>query len=256
MALLPAAATAGSEDAPAWDRPVIKTDLVMDGLGIFALEWVGRVPPAALVRFAGQSLEDRAYLIGCGHCNRMPVGSYVVDRPVEGKKAYLRRKNSERTFTLDVTRIVYGTQTSVDLILVEVAQTYREIEALYGVKARLLSAETQALATPIWFYNWETVEACQIDAYADRYVFNDEGTDYLANAYIYYDCISTGGYSGSVLISKATQEVIGINVGGSEEPRDGHIINFGSTVAPLSKCLDAHSRFDIHAPHCKLRIGE
>lgn len=225
------------------------------GLGTFAVKWDGRTPPAALVRFARQSLDDKAYVLGCGHCNGMPVGGYVADAPL-AKKVYLNG-SSGRPVGLDTVRIVYGTQTSVDLVLLELALTYREIEARYGMSAREIAAAPAPIGSPIWFYNLEEVQSCRIDEWRARYEFNEDGTDFLADAYIYYGCISLGGHSGSILISQETDQVVGLNVGGIyPEIRDGHVINYGSTVAPLSRCLDQNSRFDLRAPGCALRIGE
>lgn len=51
-----------------------------NGLGILSFVGAGKAPPAALVRFEGQSLDSKAYVLGCGHCNGLPSGDYVYDK--------------------------------------------------------------------------------------------------------------------------------------------------------------------------------
>lgn len=223
------------------------------GLGTFAMTWNGRTPPAALVRFAGQSLDSKAYVLGCGHCNGMPVGNFVSDQKID-RSAYINDALG-KVKRLPVTRIVFGTQTIVDLILVELSMTYREIEEAFNITSRLIADEHQGVGTPISFYNLEFTQYCQIDELRDRYVFDDQGTDYLLNPYIYYDCVSNEGHSGSILISRLTNQVIGLNVGGTfPDQQNGHFINYGSEISILSTCLDSKAQFDISAPACKLRF--
>lgn len=226
------------------------------GLGTFARAWGGKTPPAALVRFQNQSLDSKAYVLGCGHCNNMPLGGYVADEPVEKMKAYIYNPEG-RQIGLPVTKIVFGTKTVVDLILLELSLTYREIEANYGIPARVIAEKHQPIGTEIGFYNLEQIQYCQIDEHEDRHIFSEDGSDYLRDTYVYYDCISRDGHSGSILVSRKTNEVIGLNVGGLFPGiRNGVVHNYGSEVSRLYSCLNESSQFDINRPTCKLRIGE
>ena len=239
---------AGAAEAEGWV-------LSPEGLGTYSAGGAGKMPPAALIRFPGRGPDAKAYALGCGHCTGMPVGAYVSDRPATNK-IYLKEA-SGRMHGIPVAKIVYGTQTKVDLVLLELGLTYREIEAQYGITARNVARAPLRGGEKIAFFNLEGIQYCRIDGVEARHPFNDEGTDYLENNYLYYGCVSIDGYSGSILVGEESNEVVGLNVGGSyPEMVDGKVTSFGSEVASLYSCVDEAGTFRVDRPACSLRIGE
>lgn len=230
--------------SPAPDSP--------EGLGLFAIQFDGRTPPAALIRFEGQSLDTPAYVLACGHCNGMPVGAFRANEAID-KPVYLHDP-SGRQRAVRAHRILFGTQTGVDLLLLELTQTYREIESQFGIRARWVSPSRPAVGTPITFYNLEGVQRCQVDLQLEKIFFNDAGTDFLSDPFVYFGCVSEPGHSGSILIDESSGQIVGLNVGGSyPEEYNGKISSWASEVASLSTCLTPEKRFDLSVKGCRLR---
>lgn len=244
--------------ASAFTDSTVKT-LNTNGLGTFFISQTGgKTPPAALVHFSGQSLNSKAYVIGCGHCNGMPKDDYVYNQTLSNKNVYLFNKQGKQK-PLAINKLVFGTQTHVDFVLLELKETYQEILDKHGIESRLLSNKVYGYDTNIYFYNLEKTLDCTINQVNSEFDIPDnEARIILLDAYLYFNkCQSIPGYSGSILISKETNEVIGLNVGGF--PETEHLVityvSFASNVHQLYSCMNSEFQIDLDKKDCKLKIN-
>jgi hypothetical protein len=160
--------------------------------------------------------------------------------------------------------------TDTDVGLLELNQTYAQIEAATGVKPLTLTDVAPAPGTAIDIPSgyWKRTYSCSIEATVNTL---KEGGYVFTNSLRYSPtgCEVIGGTSGSPIVSSATGEVIAINNTGNEDGARCTMNNpcevdaagtvtvikgrgYGQQIATLSTCLTASGVFDLAVPGCVL----
>lgn len=217
--------------------------------------------PAVLIHFDGYDENSRAIVLSCGHCYATGnIGVSVFKRP-SVKTISLYSENGQHQFSTRT--LLYWTVTEVELLLYELDITYKELSQRYGIKSHLLAQRPPDIGERITFVTSHRkpveVQKCQVDNFVEdlTQTFWEHGIPNNRNRYkdgiIYYGCISVPGLSGSFLVSDATGEIFGTNVGGNSRYISGYKkFSFGMSHHKIYTCLDKNLKFDLELPTCEL----
>jgi hypothetical protein len=139
----------------------------------------------ALVTFHGRSVIEKGLVLSAGHCSErgrieVPIGKRSLTMPDNGEVLYhvssrrpltLETGNSDEPRTcIEAEEIVYGTMSGIDVMLLQVSETYEQIQQRTGVTPFLVSQETSfapGFAVRIPSARWQNDRACQVDATVD-----------------------------------------------------------------------------------------
>ena len=226
----------------------------------------------SLVRVPESEPDDPALVLSNGHCleSGMPdAGEVIVDQPSSRSFALLDADGSD-IGTLRATRIAYATMDDTDVSLYQVASTYEEIEAEYGIAPLELSATRPEAGTDISVVSgyWTRVYTCRIDGFAHEL---HEG-DWVWKDSVRYStpgCEVIGGTSGSPVVDTATGQVVAVNntlnEGGEEctlnnpceVAPDGTVtvrpgVGYAQQTYLLAACVGPDSTVDLTRPDCTL----
>lgn len=235
---------------------------------------------ASFVRFKGVSDDAPGMVLTNGHCvgGGMFGGGMLQPGEVYYRKAKnfnlnLLDKSGSRIGTLSSRKIIYATMTDTDLAILELTQTYRQIQAATGVRPLEISTAAPAPGTPIEISSgyWNRTYTCQIEATIP--LLREGGWSFRQSLrYSPNGCEVVGGTSGSPILSALTGEVIAINNTGNEsgqrctvnnpcevaENGDVRVIpgrGYGQQTYWLYTCLNAQGVFDLAVPSCVLPKG-
>jgi V8-like Glu-specific endopeptidase len=231
----------------------------------------------SLVKFKTAPTSALALVLTNGHCTGggvfgggMPNPGQVLYKKPQSFKMNLLRQDGSTLAGLRATQILYGTMTDTDVGLLELNQTYAQIEAATGVKPLTLTDVAPAPGTAIDIPSgyWKRTYSCSIEATVNTL---KEGGYVFTNSLRYSPtgCEVIGGTSGSPIVSSATGEVIAINNTGNEDGARCTMNNpcevdaagtvtvikgrgYGQQIATLSTCLTASGVFDLAVPGCVL----
>ncbi len=262
----------------AWN-PALSATILADGFtynGITALSNCS----GSFVKFKGASLDARGLILTNGHCTGggifgggMPQPGEVIYRRAQSFGVSLLRQDGSRIAGLRATSVLYGTMTDTDVALLELNQTYRQIESATGVQPLVMADQMTAVGTMIDIPSgyWKRTYSCQIESVV--HVLK-EGNWRFTNSVRYspVGCEVVGGTSGSPILSPATGEVIAINNTGNESGQSCTVNNpceidsagnvtvikgrgYGQQTYTLYSCLNAKAEFDLDAPGCVLPKG-
>lgn len=165
-------------------------------------------------------------------------------------------------------RILYATRTGVDVALIELKSTYRELEAK-GAKVYEISPDDAKPETDVQLVSgyWKEKNLCAISHVVDTLV-EDAWT--TRDSYAMKDpCPTTGGWSGTPMIDPITFRVVGLlnttNLAGQlctldnpcEVSPDGTRLAFngrtyGQRVSPILNCLNANGELALDRAGCAL----
>jgi V8-like Glu-specific endopeptidase len=215
----------------------------------------------------GQDASAKAVVMTNGHCIGMldrDPREVIIDQPREDAvNLYIDRKNS---FWTETTRIIYGLMYPYDLALLELDETYGELESR-GVRARKIAAQGVPVGTPLILASgfWNEVLRCDVVA-----IIYEIHEDIWINKDSYkYRCNARHGTSGSPLINIQTGEVVGANYTGNdnggrctynnpcEVDEEGNVTvergaNYGDPIHEIMKCLNERREIDLTVDGCPL----
>jgi hypothetical protein len=244
---------------------------------------------AALVTFAGRSSSTKALVLSAGHCSErgradvtvgknslaMPEWGEVLYRVGFGRALTLETGNPDQPRTcVEAEEIVYGTLTNADILLLQLSETYEQIEQRTGVKPFLVSQESSfapGLALRMPSARWQNDRACEVDATVeklkeDRWLWGPVLRIKIADS-----CGTPHGASGAPAIRRDNSEIIGVF--GTASDGNGapcslnnscEVARDGSTTASEAGqgyfhfvhsfygCLDANRNVDLTVPGCPL----
>ncbi len=178
----------------------------------------------SIVRFKSSQDSDKALLLTNGHCvskgvfGGMISPGEVLVNVAQAYKLQILSKTGATLRTVSTSRILYATMTSTDVALMELNDSYQEIEKTTGVRALIIADTAPALGMEIQIPSgyWRRTYTCQTDVLIPEL---REGGYVFRNSIRFSQpgCETIGGTSGSPLVSSATGEVIGINNTGNED---------------------------------------
>lgn len=174
----------------------------------------------SVIRFTGQSLDDRAIVLTNGHCLGRP---FLKPGEVVYKKQVRRRMRvSDRNMKfhrVQATELIYGTMTDTDSALYRLKETYRDLERLNIRPFELSEARSyEGVDIQIVSGYWERGYSCKIDKFV--YILREAGWTFRDSIrYTKQGCRVIGGTSGSPIIQTGTRVVIGVNNTGNESGR-------------------------------------
>lgn len=262
----------------AWN-PALSATILADGFtynGITALSNCS----GSFVKFKGASPDALGLILTNGHCTGggvfgggMPQPGEVFYRKAQSFSVSLLRQDGSRLAGLRATSIVYGTMTDTDLAILQLNQTYRQIETATGVQPLVIADQLPQPGTMIDIPSgyWKRTYSCQIESLV--HVLK-EGNWTFTNSIRYspVGCEVIGGTSGSPILSPVTGEVIAINNTGNESGKTCTVNNpcevdpsgnvtvikgrgYGQQTYTLYSCLNAKAEFDLDTPGCVLPKG-
>ncbi len=229
---------------------------------------------ASLIRFENSLPDDLGLILTNGHCldlaaGFLPPGQIIKNEPVRRKVIFLK-SNGAFAGSAPATRVVYGTMTKTDIAIYELAESYKKIEADFGVHALTLSSQAPTEKTSIEVISgyWTRGYACQID----KEIFNLLEDGYLWERSLRYSqpgCDTKPGTSGSPVIEAGTRKVIAINNTGNEDGKMCEMNNpceidpqgnrrienrgaYGQQTFWIYSCLNSQRQIDLTVAGCQL----
>lgn len=243
--------------------------------GIEDFEGIARIPrcSASLVKFKNQSMDEKAMILTTDYCtHNQAYKKFEVNVPY---KVNVSIYNKDRRFIQDfftATRVIYATQTTTDLALLELEMSYQTILDKHGVLPLLIDDGQTPVGSKISVLSGFMGEKldCLIDAITYKII---EGTYISRNSYRLGGCFADMGTSGSPMILQGTKTVVGITNTSNfnytdctdyavcEVTEEGKIsifefTSYGQQLNDLYTCLDDKSNFDLSHKGCKLLGGD
>lgn len=233
---------------------------------------------ASFVRFKSSRNTDPGLVLTNGHCAGGMFGGMLKPGEIYYNKARtfsmtLLDKNANKIGSLRSEKIIYATMTDTDITLMELTQTYDQIQKATGVQPLTLADQEAPAGVAIEIPSgyWKRTYACQLEAVIPTL---KEG-DWVFKKSVRYTekgCEVIGGTSGSPIVSVQTGEVIAINNTGNESgqrctvnnpceiDKDGNVSiikgrGYGQQTHNLYTCLNARGSFDLATPGCALPQG-
>ncbi len=228
----------------------------------------------SLVKFAGQPMSAKAYVLTNGHCySSGPFGGMLKPGEIVTSKAVSRSMKifdkQMKLFPITTTKVVYAAMTDTDITLYELTQSYDEISKKFKIQPFDLDTVRPTLGVDIDIVSgyWDRGYSCSIDAF----IFNLKEGDWLFKDSIRYTdgCNTIGGTSGSPIISRGTRSVIAINNTANEDgarctvnnpcevTQDGTVTvlknkKYGQQTYNLYSCLTPAFTIDLSMKGCLL----
>ena len=222
----------------------------------------------SLIRFSGQPLTSKALVLTNGHCLGMiNPGNIISNKPAMKSMSIFDKQMNAFRFTS--TRVVYATMTDTDITILELSESYQDIQNKFNIQSFDLDTIRPSIGTDIEIVSggWKRGTSCAIDAF----IFNLREGDWLFKDSIRYTegCLTRGGFSGSPIISKGTRSVIAIHNTANElgyrctmnnpcEVSKNGSINFskgrryGQQTYNIYSCLSPDFDIDLSRPGCAL----
>jgi hypothetical protein len=243
----------------------------------------------ALVTFAGRSADSPGLVLSAGHCSgrgkaEVAVGKKFLAMPDQTEVLY--RVSSRRPLTLETgnsdeprtclhsEEIIYGTMSGADILLLQVSETYAQIEKRTGVKPFVVSRDTSfaadlALRLPSAYR--QNDGACQVEATIEtvkeaRWLWGP-----VLRMRVAETCGIPHGASGAPAVRMDGGEVIGVFGTASDADGAACELNNPCEVAPdgsvkasareqgyvhfvhkFYTCLDGSRNVDLDVPGCLL----
>ena len=174
----------------------------------------------SIIRFDGQPLSSKAYVLTNGHCLKTFFGSFLKPGEVRYNENASRSMDAfidvNTTVSIKAKKLVYATMTNTDVALYRLKSTYQELED-DGVKAFFLNDEPSEIGQDLQIISgyWKKGFTCSIE----NFVYELHESDWVMKDSIRYSptgCEVYGGTSGSPVIAAGERLVIGINNTGNE----------------------------------------
>jgi len=205
----------------------------------------------------------------------MPDQGEVLYRVGSMRALMLETGNSdEPRICVEVEEITYGTMTGADIMLLQLSETYEQIEQRTGVRPFVVSQETSfapGLSLRMPSARWQNDRACHVDATVERLKESRWLWGPVLRIRIEDTCGTPHGASGAPAIRRDNSEVIGVfgtasdgNGAPCELNNSCEVAPDGSTKASVREqgyfhfvhnfytCLDASGKVDLAVPRCLL----
>ncbi len=243
--------------------------------GVEELEGIVRIPgcSASLVKFKNQSMNEKAMILTTDYCtHNQAYKKFEANVPY---KINVSIYNKEHRFIQDfftATRIIYSTQTTTDIYLLELEMSYQAIFEKHDVLPLIIDDGQTAVGSKISVLSGFMAEKldCVIDAIAFKII---EGTYISRNSYRLGGCFADMGTAGSPMVLQGTRTVVGITNTSNfnytdcsdyavcEINQKGQVsifeyTSYGQQLIDLYSCLDENSNFDLSHKGCKLLGGD
>jgi hypothetical protein len=225
----------------------------------------------SVVRLPGTLGTDRATVITNGHCVRSPflgAREILVDQR-RWMRIELLDGRGDVALEARASRLEYATMFRTDLAVLTLRETYDDLTAA-GVTPFVLATRGPSRGDRIRIPSgyWTEQRNCVTPGIAHR--LHERSWDWVDSIRLpaLDGCAIRGGYSGSPIVSRATDEVVGIAntgyVGGRkcidsacEESRNGKVVmrknmNYGQQTWMLLTCIGPERTFDLATPGCEL----
>jgi V8-like Glu-specific endopeptidase len=225
----------------------------------------------SLIKFAGQPMSTKAYVMTNGHCLGRPFlkpGQVVTNKEVN-RRMRVADKN-KKFWPVTATKLVYGTMTGTDSAIYELKETYAEILKKYQVRPLDFDNNRPLLGVNIQIISgyWERGYQCFIDGFVYQLLEADwTFTDSIR--YSNKGCETIGGTSGSPIIEQGTRTQVGINNTGNESGKrcemnnpcevdeDGNVTvrkkaSYGQQTYHFTTCLTPDFNLDLTIAGCDL----
>lgn len=231
----------------------------------------------SFVKFKSSPATALGLVLTNGHCTGggffgggMPKPGQVYYKKAQTFNMKLLKRDGSQLAPLKATQIIYATMTDTDVALLELNQTYAQIEAATGVKPLVISdvapAAGDAMDIPSGY--WKRTYSCNVEATVPG--LREGGYEFVDSVrYSPTGCDIVGGTSGSPVVSPVTGEVIAINNTANEDggrctmnnpcevDASGavsviHGRGYGQQTHTLYTCVTAQGVFDLATPGCVL----
>ena len=235
---------------------------------------------AALVQYETSVATDKAMILTNGHCTgdmtrsgRMPnPNQYFFDQEVKGfysTASFLNPKTGATIGRAALKRILYATMTGTDMALVQLDETYADIEKKFSVKPLALSSKRASIGDKVFVisgYHRQTYH-CQVEAIVPELL---EGGYSMYQSIRYANgCDTIPGTSGSPIVNADLNLVVGVNNTGSEDGGMCGMNNpcqkwpgkpdqavqgraYGQQIDMVYTCLTADRKIDLSLKGCQL----
>lgn len=247
---------------------------IIFSLNVFATELDGMVNikcSGAIVDI-GRRETDLAVILTNGHCVRhqmMPAQTYVENMTYVRSEIHVFN-GAGKAVPLFGGKILYGTMEGLDIGLVEVGMTYRELKD-QGIKVFSIAKKNIGPGEKVFTASgyWKESQTCIFEYDVPQLI---EGTYTWGDAMAMdLPCIIKGGWSGSPIISVRTGEIVGVLNTGNEKGEKCLMNNpceknelgaiqvskgraYGNHVALLWNCLSS-GKVDLDKASCRLYKG-
>ncbi len=223
----------------------------------------------SLVTFKGMPKSKKALVMTNGHCvGFTKMGDVITNKPVTRVVSVFDA--DKKLHKLDITRIVYATQSYTDVTFYETTMSYQEIEDQYNVEALTIEDSLTAVGTKIDVVSgyWEILTSCEAEAIAK--ILKEDIWVWLNSVRYSSDCMTKGGYSGSPVIARNTRTIVAIHNTGNNGKLDcsdnnpceanpyGEVVfqglnrRYGQQVYMVYSCLDENFDIDLGMNGCEL----
>ena len=225
----------------------------------------------SLIKFAGQPMTAKAYVLTNGHCIQKRGGFLKPGEVWSHRKLRRNMRIYKADMTLvrvTSTKIVYATMTDTDSAIYELRETYAEL-ANKGIRPFELDNQHPFVGMNIDIVSgyWDRGYRCHIDAFIPQLLEGDwTFTDSIR--YSAKGCDTIGGTSGSPIIETSTRKVVGVNNTGNkrggrctlnnpcEQDENGDITvmkrSYGQQTYQFYTCLSVDFQVDLSLPGCDL----
>ncbi len=229
----------------------------------------------SFVKFKSAPASALGLVLTNGHCTGgmfggMPKPGQVIYKKAQTFNMKLLKHDGSTLAGLKATQILYGTMTDTDVALLQLNQTYAQIESATGVKPLVLSDVAPLPGDPMDIPSgyWKRTYTCVIEATIPTL---KEGGYIMVNSLRYspVGCEVVGGTSGSPIVSPISGEVIAINNTGNEDGAKCTMNNpcevdsagnitvikgrgYGQQIYTLNTCVTAQGNFDLAVTGCVL----
>ncbi len=228
----------------------------------------------ALVRFEKSDPQDFAMALTNAHCVGLEPGQVIKDEATENYIYPLDQKGGSRYFqgddALKADKILYATLGVTDIALLRLDKRYQDLsQYTFYTLAQEQPREQTAIDVLSSFFSEGF--SCSLEHIAERLI-EGEAT-FLKPMRYSAGCKLFPGTSGSPVLDRKTQKIIGINATGNdqgerctpsnpcEEEADGKIVyqksyGYALQTALIYDCLNAKGEIETSLPGCLLPKGK
>lgn len=236
---------------------------------------------ASLVRYETSIDTDKAMILTNGHCTgsftksgNMPrPNQYIQDQEIRGgfynTASFLNAKTGAPIGRATLKRILYATMTGTDMALLQLDESYLDIEKKFSTKALTIASKRAEIGDKVFVvsgYHRETYH-CAVEAIVPE--LEEGGYSMFESIRYARGCDTIPGTSGSPVLNADLNLVIGVNNTGNE---DGGMCNmnnpcqkwpgkpdeavqgraYGQQINTVYSCLTADRKIDLNLKGCEL----
>ena len=237
----------------------------------------------SLVKYESSLPTDKAMILTNGHCvgdftksgRMLGPDQYVHNQEISGWSKYyasinfLNPRTGANMGQAVMQRILYATMTGTDMALLELDETYADLERKYSAKALVISSQRALLNDKVFVvsgYHRKNYH-CQVKAIVPELIEDDyhmfESIRYAQG------CDTIPGTSGSPILNADLNLVVGVNNTGNESGRMCDMNNpcqkwpgkpdeavrgraYGQQINDVYSCLTTDRKIDLTMTGCKL----